>query len=927
MAGANGDCNVSNEEFRHLERLIATTELPQDIRDRILRVVRGSHLDGERQADVAKELIAHFDDGLAAGHSARELLESFGDDNVVARQIENAGSPSVAPTLQLDHMWKSGDPFVMRLLRDLRYAMRRVLQNPGFTFTAILSLAIGIGANTAIFSLVNAILLRPVPLQDPETLVDAYISRPEMPYNLFSIPDYMDLREDTRDVFEGVSGTMLSLVQVERDADIEMVPVEMVTGNFFPLIGVSALLGRTLLPEDDVSPGAHPVAMVGHSYWKNNLGADPNVVGSEVRLSGRLYTIVGVAPEEYLGKFRGIVPGFFLPLMMVDEVQAGGSQIEARGNHSFFVRARLEPGVSIQQALVSTSALANRLKAEHPRDWNADDTIRLVPTADVIIYPPFDRFVRAAAWLLMSVVGLVLLITCANLASFQLARATDRRKEIAVRLALGATRKSLVGQLISESVLLGILGGIGGVAVGLALLRLLLAAELPLPVPVALDLDLDATVLGFSFLISVFAGVLFGLAPALQSTRPDVASTLKDETAGGGQASRLSLRNALIVGQVAVSFLLLIGAGLFLRSFQATQAVDPGFGNDPAAIMTMALPSTRYSEEEGRSFLRGYFDRIGQIPGVQAVGLTNNLHLNTLSTNTTRINVAGVEPPPDRDGHDVDRKEVDAGFFGAAGIRIVQGRNFNTSDREDSPSVAIVSQALANRFWPGQDAVGRIVERPHADDLVVVGIASDAKVRSLGEAPRSLVYLPFSQVYQNYVTVVARTALNAERLALQMLATLRELDPDAWVWEAKTMEEHLAIVLLPARLSAVLLTVFAALAVTLASIGLYGVVSYAVSQRTREMGIRMSLGADAGRVIGMLTGSGMRLVAVGAVLGLGLALVVARLLSQLLFGVGAFDPVTFVAVPALLTTVALLAAYFPARKASRVDPVSALRAE
>jgi putative ABC transport system permease protein len=381
------------------------------------------------------------------------------------------------------------------------------------------------------------------------------------------------------------------------------------------------------------------------------------------------------------------------------------------------------------------------------------------------------------------------------------------------------------------------------------------------------------------------------------------------------------------VVQVAVSFLLLIGAGLFLRSFQATQAVDPGFGHEPAAMLLMAVPTTRYSEEEGRLFLRSYYERIEQIPGVQAVGLTNNLHLNSLSTSTTRINVAGVDPPPDRDGHDVDRKAVDAGFFDAVGIRIVRGRNFNSADTEDAPRVAIVSQTLADRFWPGDDAVGRIIERPTAEDIIVVGVASDAKVRSLGEAPRPLLYLPYTQEYESYVTVVARTRLDAKGTALQMLAELRELDPEAWVWEATTIEKHLAIVLLPARLSALLLAVFAVLALTLASIGLYGVVSYAVSQRTREMGIRMSLGADAGTVIRMLTGGGMKLVALGGIVGLALALLLARLLSQLLFGVGAFDPVTFVTVPALLGVVALLAAYFPARRASRVDPVSALRAE
>ena len=919
---------MSNEEFSNIERLVVSSQLPQEVRDRILTIVNGSGLKGEKQIDVVKELIAHFDDGVAAGRTVGELLETFGDDEKVARQIASARSSSVAPTSQVEHMWSSGDPFVMRFFRNVRYATRRLLQSPGFTLTAILSLTMGIGANTAIFTLVNAVLLSPLPLQNPETLVDVYMYTSDFPYNVFSIPDYVDFREGTTDVFSGVAGTMLGLGQVDREGDIEMVPCEMVTGGFFQLNGVNAQIGRTLLPEDDVAQGAHPVAMVGHSYWKNSFGADPDVVGTEVRLSGRLYTIVGVAPEDYPGKFRGIVPAFFLPLMMVDELQPStSSQLEERGNHSFFVRARLKPGVSIQQAEVSTAAVVTRLKEEYPRYWSAGDGWRLLRTEDVIVYPPLDRFARAAAWLLMIVVGLVLVITCANLASFLLARATDRRKEIAVRLALGATRKTLVGQLLTESVVLGLLGGAGGIALGVTLLKLLLAADLPLPIPIDLDLSLDTTVLGFSLLISVVAGTLFGLAPALQATKPDVASTLKDETAGGGQSSRLSLRNTLIVVQVAVSFMLLIGAGLFLRSFQATQAVDPGFGYEPTALLTVAVPTNRYSEDEGRLFMRSYIERVEQISGVQAVGLTSNLHLNTLSTNTIRINVAGVEPPPEREGHDVDRTEVDAGFFDAMGIRILRGRNFNSTDREDSPPVAIISQALASRFWPGEDAVGRLLERQGVDDLTVVGVASDAKVRSIGEVPRSLVYLPYDQDYAAFVTVIARTRLDAEGTTLQMLATARALDPEAWLWEAKTMEEHLGIVLLPARLSAILLVVFAVLALTIASIGLYGVVSYAVSQRTREMGIRMSLGADANTVIKMLTVSGMKLVAVGGVVGLALALLVARLLSQLLFGVGAFDPLTFVTVPALLGGVALLAAYFPARRASRIDPVSALRAD
>ncbi len=920
--------NLESHESFDADRLAAAARLPRAACERILAVVSSSGLAGERRLDLVRELVAHFEDGLVAGRSATELLESFGDSEVAGRLVAQATRPPDSPGHQIERLWTRGDPLVYRLWRNLSYAIRRLAQSPAFTATAVLSLALGIGANTAVFSIVDAVLLERPPLRDPANLVDVYRSTPTYPYGVFSYPDFDDLLAGTGDVFEGVSASQLSILQVERDGTTDMQPAELVTGNYFSLIGVNARLGRTFLPEDDVAPGAHPVAVLGYSYWQRAFGGSTDVVGSQIRLTGRLYTIVGVAPAEYAGKFRGIVPAFFLPRMMINEVQPSESDpLEQRGSHSVFVRARLKPEATLEQARVAVSAVATRLKEAYPESWSSRDDMVLVSTEDVIVYPPFDRFVRAAALLLSVVVGLVLIMACANLAGFLLAKATDRRKEIAVRLALGATRKTLVGQLLTETILLGILGGAAGVVLGVSLLRLLLAAELPLPVPIELDLSLDTTVLLYSILISLAAGTLFGLAPALQATRPDVASTLRDETAGAGHAGRQRMRNSLVIVQVTVSLMLLVGAGLFLRSFLATQATDPGFGRDPAALLTMAVPTNRYSPEEGRSFVRGLFDRFGQIPSIEAVGLTSNIHLNTLNSQGIRVNVDGVEPPPDRSGHDVDRAEVDAGFFGAMGIRILRGRNFSDIDREDAPRVAIISEAMARRFWPGQEAVGRTLHQPEGEDISVIGVASDAKVNSLGEAPVSFVYLPYSQNYTSFITVIARTSLSPDWTATQMLAAVRELDPDAWVWEAKTMARHLGIVLLPARLSALLLSVFAILALTLAAVGLYGIVSYSVSQRTHEMGIRMSLGADAGDVIRMLAGGGLRLVAVGGLIGLALALVLTRALSHMLFGVGAFDPLTFVAVPVLLGGVALLATYVPARRASRIDPVRALRSE
>ncbi len=822
----------------------------------------------------------------------------------------------------------SGDSIFYKLWRNVRYEARHLTKSPGFTLTAILSLALGIGANTAIFSLVNAILLRELPIVQPEELVDVYISRPDFQHNVFSYPDYEDFRDGTEQVFSDVSASRIALTQIDRNGNVEMQPGEVVTGNYFRLLGIEAAVGRTLLPEDDVRPGAHPVVVLGHAYWQSAYGGDPAAVGQEVRLGGRPYSIVGVAPADYPGNLRGLVPVVFVPMMMVDEIQpSDSSELENRGNHSLFVKARRRSGVSMVQAQAAADGVSGRLSELAPRSWDTRAEFLLIPTESVILYPPFDRFVCASAWLLTTVVSLVLFMACINLASFLLARGLDRRKEIALRLALGARRRHLVAQLLTETALLGLLGGLAGIALAVGLLRVLVAADLPLPLPVTLDLSLDATVLGFSLAISILAGLFLGLAPALQTTNPAVATTLKDETTGHERGKKLFLRNALVVLQVAVSVVLLVCAGLFVRSFDRIQSVDPGFGREPSALLSFMMPTTRYSEEEGHLFVRGMLDRFRELPGVEAVGLTGNLHLNTLSTQTMAVNVDGVEPPPDREAHSADLATVDAGFFEAAGIGILEGRNFEDYDRPDGQPVAIINRAMAEKFWPGRDAVGRMIRRPNAEDLLVVGIAATAKIRSIGEDPRAFVYRPYSQNYTTFLTVVARTTADPERTALDLMAVSRELDPEIWIWEAKSMARHLGIVLLPARLSALLLSVFGGLALALASIGLYGIVSYTVSRRTREVGIRMSLGANTGSVVGLLMGSGLKLVAAGGAVGIVLAVAASRLLSGLLFRVSAFDPFTFIAAPVVLALAAIVAAFLPARRASRVDPVAALRTE
>ena len=744
-----------------------------------------------------------------------------------------------------------------------------------------------------------------------------------------SYPDFEDVRDGAADVFSDIAASHFVPLTIERGdgGGVGLAPAEAVTGSYFPLLGIEAAVGRTLLPSDDVSRGGHPIVMLDHRYWQSAFAGDPDVVGREMRVGGRAYTVIGVGPPDFAGTVRGLTPTFYVPFMMAEELN-GFPLFDERGHTALFVKARLRPGVTLPQAEAAVGAVAAQLTRDRIANWDPAGRFALLPLTDVLLFPPLDAFIRAAAWLLMVVVGLVLLLACTNLASFLLARALDRRKEVAVRLALGASRGSLVRRLLTETTLLSLLAGGAGVGLAVWLLDLLVTADLPLPTPVTLDLRPDGNVLGFTFGVSVAAGALLGLVPALQSTRPDVAGALRSENAGGGQPGQLRWRNALVVVQLTISLVLLVGAGLFLRSFQRVQSVDPGFGREPTALMTFLTPATRFTPDEARVHTRRLLDRFRALPGVEAVGAISNLHLNPLSQSSSDFNVDGFEPPTDHGAFIADRVEVEPGFFAAAGIEIVRGRNFNDADRPDTQPVVIVSEAMAGRFWTGGDAVGRLVRRRgEAPSWLVVGVASDAKVRQLGESPRNLIYLPYSQRFTPSLTVVARTSVDPERTALALLAAGRELDPDLRVLETKTMDRHLALMRLPQQLSAFVLSAFGVLALALAAVGLYGVVSYGVARRTREIGIRQALGADGPRVVRLLVAGGLKLVVIGGALGLALAVVATRLLGGLLFEVDALDPLTFVGVPFVLGVAALLAAWLPARRASRVSPVVTLRTD
>ena len=814
------------------------------------------------------------------------------------------------------------------LFKDLRYTFRKMLRSPGFTAVALLSLAIGIGTNTAVFALVEGILFRELPYQDADELVEVYLTQEIFPYSPLSYPDYLDVREATGEIFQELGLAGFTFGQVDQGDRVGSILGELVSGTYFPLLGVNAAIGRTLLPEDDISPGAHYVVMLSHGYWQREHGGDPEIVGQTIRLNGHGYTVVGIAPEAYAGMMPGIPVDFMVPIAMVQQIQQGTSNpLASRDNQSYFVKGRLRPGATVEGAQVVLSGVAATLRDTYPETWDETRGFLAMPTEDVIANPAFDKILVSSAVLALVLVGVVLLIACANLASFLLARGMDRRKEIAMRLALGARRGTLVRQLLTETALLAALGGVLGMGVSVWLLKLLVSMELPLPGGLHLDLAMTGKAFLFGIAVTAATGFLFGLAPALQSTNPDVAPTLKDESTGGGKPRRFTLRNVLVSGQVAASLVLLISAGLFFRSFQSFQSQDPGFGTEPTALLTFVVSAERYNNEEGRVFLRSYLERLEQAPGIAAAGVISNIHMNMTSTQTLDVNVDGIEPPPGQPSWGIDQAIVGHGFFEAAGVPILRGRNIEETDVEDGTGVVIVNEVMAERFWPGEDPLGKLVRRESGQELVVVGVARTTKVRTLGEAPRPFIYRAYSQSYASFLTAVIRTPGSAEDALQAGFRILREMDPEMMVVETKTMDEHLGIMLFPARMGTLLSSLFALVALALSSIGLYGIVSFAVARKSREIGIRMSVGAEPGRVVREVVRGGMVLAVVGAGTGMVLALAGAQLLRSLLFGVSAFDPVTFAAVPAVLLAIALGATYFPARRASRVNPVRALKAE
>jgi macrolide transport system ATP-binding/permease protein len=822
------------------------------------------------------------------------------------------------------------------LVRDVRNGLRSLRRQPTFSAMAVLSLAIGIGANAAIFGVVQTLLFRDSPLAEPETLVNVYETEGGRGFNPMSHPNIEDLREGTTQVFTGIAASTFFPVPIESGGTTRIVMGELVTGGAFALLGVEPLLGRAILPEDDMARGGEPVVMLSYGYWQRAFAADPQVVGGTLRLGGRGYTIIGVAPAHYRGAFPPLTPAFYVPMTMANELM-GVDMLSQRNSHSLFVKARLAPGVTRAQAEHAGSLVAESLTRARPEGWVPGERFSFVPTSEVQIYPGVDPLLRAAALLAIGVVGLVLLLACTNLASVLLARVLDRGREVAVRRALGATRGTLIRQLLVESGLLGLGGALVGLLLAIVLVRALVSIDLPLPYGMKLDLNFgidsavlfDWRVLAFTAAAGALTGVVLGLVPAVHGTRADLGSALKTGSRGSDAPGSLRWRNALIIAQVAMSLVLLVGAGLFLRSWQQMLSVDPGFGRSPTSILSLMTPLSGLSADEAVQRTRRVLERFRTVAGVEAAGLVWPLPLE-FAASFTDFTIDGRVPLPGQETFRADRATVDGEFFDAAGMAIVAGRSFNDGDHRDSQPVAIISEAMARRYWPDGDALGRILRRPDPaePDLMVVGVASDINVRSLGESPRDVVYESYAQSDGSPMfNFVVRASSDPARITPALIAVTREIDPDLQVVQATTMAQHLAMSRLPSQMGAFMLSAFAGLAMVLAAIGVYGLVRYTVARRTREVGIRMALGADSASVTRLLATNGLRLVLLGGAIGVAASLLVARVLATMLFGVGRFDPVALIGAPLVLGVAAWVAAYLPARSASRADPLAALRTE
>ncbi|HEV7414383.1 MAG TPA: ABC transporter permease [Casimicrobiaceae bacterium] len=814
-------------------------------------------------------------------------------------------------------------------LQDLRYAVRLLRRNPLFALTAVLSLAIGIGANTTIFTIANALLFKPpLGVADASRLVDVGRSQDGQGFDNGSYSNYLDIRARNT-VFSGIYAYRLGPEPMSlRGKDgAERIYGEMVSTNYFNVLGTPPHIGRLFTSDDSEQPAATPLAVLSHRFWMRRFNGDPAIVGQTLVLNGRPLTVIGVTPEGFHGT-TVLTSDLWVPVNMVGELASRlpPAILTSRESAWLVMGARLKPGVTVGQAQAELANIGRALEQEFP-DANRGRGLRVVASSPV---PGDGAPVAAFMAVLMAIVMLVLAIACANVAGVLLARATTRRREIAVRLAIGAGRGRLIRQMLVESTLLFLIGGSGGLVLARLMTGALLSLLPAVPLPIDVTLALDGRAVVFTLTLSLVAAILSGLAPAFHASRAEVVGALKSDAQGGPE--RIWLRHAFVVSQVALSIVLVVGAGLFARALQRASEIDPGFDPHGVELATLDLSLGGYTADTGRVFARELIRRVRETPGVQAAALSAVMPLGDRGIGLGGLAVPGVELRNGRRFFDVDWNVITPGYFATMKMALLTGRDFSDADREGTPSVVIVNETAARQWWPRQDALGKTLlqetGRPDAPDavrtLTVVGVARDSKYRNLGEDPRPFVYVPIQQQYMSRTVIAARSA-HGQRLAGQLRALLASMNPNLPIVQALTFDAYSQLGLLPQRIAASVAGSLGLVGVLLAAIGIYGVTAYMVSSRTREIGIRMALGAERASVVRMVLRQGLTLTMIGAAIGLAVAAAASRLLGSLLFGVGATDPLTFIGSTLLFFVVGAAACYVPARRATAIGAMDALR--
>jgi predicted permease len=808
-----------------------------------------------------------------------------------------------------------GGGMLETLRQDLRYGARMLLKNPGFTLVAVLTLSLGIGANTAIFSVVNAVMLRPLPYAEPERLVWLWDTQPQLPTAPASLPDFLDWKGQNHS-FEQLAAFESGSMFIDTGDGMRDTPVGLVTPETFALFRVSPILGRTFTDEETL-PGRFRVAVLGHGMWRSRFGSDPNVLGRTIDVSGAPYTIIGVMPEGFSFPDRAEL---WRPLPI------DPNKLD-RGPHYLRVIGRLKPAVTLEQAQAEMSALAARLAEQYPEKI-AGHGVKLELLRDVVVGD-----IGPALFVLLGAVGFVLLIACANVANLLLARVGVRQKEIAVRTALGASRLRIVRQLFTESLMLSVGGGAAGLLIAVWGVNWLVSMS-PGTIPRVHEIAVDPRVVCYTLLISVATSLLFGLAPALQASRPDLTGALKEGGRGSAGLLRNRLRSVLVISEVALSLVLLIGAGLMIRSFAKLNQVDPGFNPYQVYTMGVALLPSKYPDD-GRvaSFYSQLLERAAATPGVASAGAISDLPFSGADTSDS-FTIEGRPAVAKQEEPSTQYRVVTPRYFESMGIPLLAGRDFAETDTKQAPNVVVINQAFARQHFAGESPLGHRIrlQGQERDPLLIVGVVGDVRHIGLDERPIPEAYVPFlqdplSETYQRSMTVVARTQSDPGVVAGSLRAALTSLDKSLPVFAFKPMTEYLRDSLARRRFNLILLTAFGGVALALAAVGIYGVISYGVTQRTHEIGIRMALGAEKGDVLRLVVRQGMILALGGVAVGLLASLALTRLMETLLYGVSVTDPLTFAVIALLLTSVALLACFVPARRAAKVDPLVALRYE